>query len=91
MINNAKGGTNMEITIYSTSICAACETLTRWLDKNNIKYTKKITDTDPKIMDEFMAVNDGFVGVPFTVITDKKESVKIAGFDQKKFKKALSL
>jgi glutaredoxin len=81
----------MEITIYSTSICAACETLTKWLDKNNVKYNKKITDTDPKIMEEFMAVNDGYIGVPFSVIDNNDETIKIAGFDQKKFKLALNI
>jgi glutaredoxin len=83
---------NMEITIYSTSICAACETLTRWLDKNNINFAKKITDEDPKIMEEFMSVNAGMVSVPFTVITKEDgTTTKISGFDQKKFKEILNL
>lgn len=82
----------MNITIYSTSICAACVTLTRWLDQHNISYNKKITDTDPKIMEEFMQVNDGMIGVPFTVITNEAGAVtKINGFDQKKFKEVLAI
>lgn len=82
----------MTITIYSTSICAACETLTRWLDKQDIKYSKKITDENPTAMMEFMAVNDGLVGVPFSVITDDAGMVtKISGFDPAKFKQALAL
>ncbi len=82
----------MTITIYSTSICAACETLTNWLDKNNITYKKKVTDLDPLIMSEFMSVNEGRIGVPFTVIDDEKGDItKISGFDQKKFKQTLNL
>lgn len=82
----------MDITIYSTSICAACETLTRWLSKNNIKYVKKITDADPSIMMEFMSVNNGMIGVPFTVISKEDGSeIKISGFDQKKFKEVLNI
>jgi len=82
----------MEITIYSTSICAACETLTSWLTKNNIKFSKKITDADPAIMAEFMTVNDGMIGVPFSVIKkDDGQVIKISGCDYKQFKKTLSI
>jgi glutaredoxin len=82
----------MEITIYSTSICAACETLTRWLDKNNIKFKKKVTDDDPKIMEEFMSINEGMISVPFTIIAKEDGSlVKIIGFDQKRFKEVLAI
>ncbi len=82
----------MEVTIYSTSICAACHTLTNWLDKVGVSYTKKITDTDSSVMAEFMTVNDGMIGVPFTVITaDDGTVTKISGFDQSKFKQILSL
>jgi glutaredoxin len=82
----------MTITIYSTSICAACHTLTQWLDKINQPYTKKITDEDPAAMAEFMGVNDGMIGVPFSVITDDDgQQTKISGFDQGAFKRALGL
>lgn len=82
----------MNITIYSTSICAACHTLTSWLDKQNISYDKKITDEDPAAMADFMAVNDGMIGVPFSVVTaDDGTQTKITGFDQGKFKQALGL
>jgi glutaredoxin len=81
----------MDISIYSTSICPACVGLERWLTKNNITYKKKITDTDPAIMNEFMSVNDGMIGVPFTVIEKDGQTTKISGFDQKKFKAALGI
>jgi glutaredoxin len=82
----------MKITIYSTTICAACHTLTVWLDKIGQPYTKKITDEDPAAMLEFMSINDGMIGVPFSVIEADDGSVtKISGFDQGKFKKALGI
>ena len=82
----------MEVTIYSTSACAACHTLTAWLDKVGQTYTKKVTDEDPAIMDEFMNVNDGMIGVPFSIVTGPDGTVtKISGFDQKMFKTALGL
>ena len=80
----------MQITIYSTSICAGCQALTNWLYKLGHSYTKKVTDEDPAIMAEFMTVNDGMIGVPFTVITDDAGmETKISGFDQRKFKEVL--
>lgn len=82
----------MQITIYSTANCAACHTLTQWLDKNNYKFTKKVTDEDPVAMAEFMQVNDGMIGVPFTVIKDDDGvEFKISGFDQNKLKQALKI
>lgn len=82
----------MDITIYSTSSCAACEALTQWLAQEGFEYTKKVTDEDPATMLEFMNVNDGMIGVPFTVVKDAKGiETKISGFDRGKFKKALGL
>lgn len=82
----------MNITMYSTSSCAACKNVGDWLDKNGFSYDKKVTDTDQAVMDEFMAVNDGMIGVPFTVITtDDGNETKISGFDQKAFKTALNV
>ncbi|HWB39185.1 MAG TPA: hypothetical protein VG604_02975 [Candidatus Saccharimonadales bacterium] len=82
----------MTITIYSTTICAACHSLTQWLDKIGQSYEKKITDADPAVMMEFMSVNDGHIGVPFTVIKDDAgNETKISGFDQPAFKKTLGI
>ncbi len=82
----------MNIVIYSTSICASCVTLENWLDKQAIAYEKKITDTDPAIMTEFMEVNDGMIGVPFTVVTDDDGTeTKISGFDPSEFKQVLHI
>ena len=82
----------MDITIYSTTTCAFCHVLTAWLDKQNIPYTKKNTDEDESALAEFMSVNDGNLGVPFTVIKDDSgNETKILGFDQPKFKQALGI
>ncbi len=82
----------MTITIYSTASCAACHELTHWLESKNLPYEKKVTDEDPAIMGEFMSVNDGMIGVPFTVIkSDDGTETKISGFDQSKFKAILGL
>lgn len=82
----------MHITIYSTATCAACHALTKWLDKHQIDYTKKITDEDPAVMAEFMAINDGMIGVPFTVIEqDDGVQTKLSGFDQSAFQKLLAV
>ena len=82
----------MNITIYSTTTCATCHLVTSWLDKQQIPYIKHDTDEDAIAMAEFMEVNDGSIGVPFTVITDSDGGqTKILGFDQGKFKKALGL
>jgi len=82
----------MDITIYSTTTCSFCHALKGWLDKQDVKYVSKVTDTDPEAMAEFMSVNDGMLAVPFTVIQSSAgEVTKIVGFDQAKFKKTLSL
>ncbi len=82
----------MNVTIYSTTTCATCHLVTGWLDKQSIAYTKKNTDEDPAAMAEFLSVNDGMIGVPFTVITaDDGTNTKILGFDHGKFKQALNI
>lgn len=80
----------MNITIFSTTTCSTCHILTEWLDKQGIPYERKVTDEDPAAMVEFMSVNDGIVGVPFTVITkDDGETVKFTGYDIAKIKQLL--
>jgi glutaredoxin 3 len=82
----------MDITIYSTSTCSFCHALMGWLDAHKIVYKKVVTDEDEAGMMEFMKVNDGMIGVPFTVITDADGGVtKISGYDQNRFKQVLGL
>lgn len=82
----------MKVTIYSTTTCATCHLVTSWLDKKQVAYEKLNTDEDAQAMVDFMSVNDGTIGVPFTVITnDEGQQTKILGFDQKRFKEALGI
>ena len=78
------------VTIFSTTTCSSCKVLMTWLDKENDPFSKKMTDQDEGAMAEFMIVNDGAFGVPFTVIEyESGPKTKIIGFDKSKFKEAL--
>lgn len=82
----------MNITIFSTTSCSTCHILTEWLDKQGVPYTKKVTDEDPAAMMEFMSVNDGLIGVPFTVIEgDDGQQTKFSGYDVAKLKNVLNI
>lgn len=82
----------MNVVVYSTKTCATCYLVVDWLKKNGIAYTKKNTDEDAEAMAEFMQVNDGTIGVPFTVITDDSgDQTKLLGFDQARLKAALNI
>ena len=77
----------MHITVYSTTTCTTCHVLTQWLDKQGLDYQKKVVDEDPALMLEFMSVNDGMVGVPFTLIEKDDGSIqKLTGYDIAKLK-----
>ena len=81
----------MNVTVFSTTNCGICHAVMQWLDKQGIAYTKKVVDEDEAAMAEFMHVNEGMIGTPFTVVDNKGDVTKIAGFDQPKFKTALGL
>jgi hypothetical protein len=48
-------------------------------------------DENEEDMTEFLSVNDGMIGTPFTVIKNNGKIYKIAGYDQPKFNEALAL
>lgn len=80
------------IVIFSTTTCSSCRVLMKWLDKENVTYTKKLTDEDDGAMTEFMKVNAGAIGVPFSVIAyESGLETKIHGFHKTKFIEALGL
>jgi glutaredoxin len=82
----------MHITMYSTSICSTCNALGKWLERNGFSYDKKIVDTDPALMEEFIGISDGLISVPFTVLTDHNGvQTKISGYDRNAFKTAFDL
>ena len=82
----------MDITIFSTSICAICHAEMKWFDKKGVGYTDVVVDESDEAMDQFMKATDGMIqSPPFTVITKEDGSVvKIAGFDQKKLLQAIA-
>ncbi len=80
------------VIVFSTTTCSSCKVLMSWLNLENVRYVKKVIDEDEGAMAEFMAVNDGAFGVPFTVITDESGSeTKIIGFHKSNFKEILGL
>ena len=79
------------ITILSTTTRNSCRVLMTWLDKENVTYSKKMTDEDEAAMAEFLNVNDGALGVPFTVICYDSGVSQIHGFHKPKFKSARTL
>ena len=82
----------MKVTIYSTTTCTTCKGLMQWFDKQDIAYDHHVVDEEDGGMATLLAVSDGAIGVPFTVITtDDGREIKIAGYDIKEFKTALSL
>ncbi len=85
MSNQAK------VTVYSTTNCGVCHAVMQWMDKQGVSYKNHVVDEDVDAMAEFMQINEGMIGTPFTVITNKDQTTKIAGFDQKKLKQALGL
>jgi glutaredoxin len=82
----------MNITMYSSSTCTTCIGLGKWLNQNGFEYIKKMVDADDQTMQEFLAISDNFIGVPFTVITDEEGTLtKVPGYDRKAFKSALGI
>lgn len=61
-----------------------------FLKKKGVSYTKKLVDKDKDAQDEMMRESDGFLGVPFTVITKDNSKEKVIGFDERKFNAILS-
>jgi glutaredoxin 3 len=82
----------MHVTIYSTTTCTFCGALRTWLDERKFSYDYKLIDEDAAMMEEYLAVSDGIIGVPFTVIKNESgETFKILGFDKRKLQNALGL
>lgn len=66
--------------------------LKSYLDEHNISYTEKLVDDDDEARKEMMAHSDGFLGVPFTVITKDDGTTKtVIGFDKNRINGILGL
>lgn len=82
----------MKITIYSTSTCSFCHALKDWLGKEGVTYEERVTDEDDTAMDEFLAINEGVMTVPLTIIEkDDGTTVQLRAFNKGDFKKELNL
>ncbi|MEI2731735.1 MAG: glutaredoxin domain-containing protein [Dermatophilaceae bacterium] len=76
----------MRVTVFSTTHCTSCVALKQWLADRDVTITSKVIDADPQAMTDFLAVSDGHLGVPFSLVeTPDGEPVKIAGFDPRRF------
>ena len=63
-----------------------------YLTSKNIPFTEKLVDMDEKAKEEMAGISNGFLGVPFTVIT-KDDGVKetVLGFDKGKLETILQI
>lgn len=82
----------MQVRIYSTTTCPYCKRLKDYLGEHNVSYEEKLVDQDGAAKEQMIADSEGFMGVPYTVITkDDGAKEKIVGFDQKKINEVLGI
>ena len=75
-----------EVTVYSTSACAYCQMVKKYLDDNKVGYTNKDVAGDPDAGEE-MVKKSGQMGVPVTDI----DGQIVIGFNKEKLSVALGL
>ncbi len=70
-----------KITVYTTTKCAYCKMVKKWLDAKGIAYTTVNLDTDPD-QQKYVFEKSGSLTVPVTLVEkeDKTEEVVI-GFN----------
>lgn len=82
----------MQTTVFSTSTCPYCKMLKDFLSEKNIPFTEKLVDLDESAKEEMLASSGGFLGVPFTVITDESGNKNtVIGFDKGKLLSVLGI
>lgn len=82
----------MQITIFATTTCPYCKMLKNYFTEKNISFIEKLVDQDDQAREEMMAVSNGFLGVPFTVVTkDDGTKETIIGFDKGKINSLLGI
>ena len=75
----------VQIIIYATTTCPYCKMLKDYLTSRSISFTEKIVDMDETAKSEMTLLSNGFLGVPFTVITkDDGTKETVVGFDKGK-------
>lgn len=82
----------MQVIIYSTTSCPYCKMLKGYLKEKGVAFSEKIVDQDLKSQKEMVALSQGAMAVPFTVVTKEDGlQVKITGFDKKKIDETLGI
>ncbi|OGM02305.1 hypothetical protein A2115_00995 [Candidatus Woesebacteria bacterium GWA1_41_8] len=82
----------MKVIVYTTTTCPFCKMLEEFLKGKNVSYEEKSVDRDEAAKEEMLKDSQGFLGVPFTVIT-KDDGTKdtVLGFDKGKLAEVLGL
>lgn len=66
--------------------------LKNYLKEKNISYVEKFVDQDSQAQEEMAKISNGFMGVPFTVITkDDNSTETVVGFDRGKINSILKI
>lgn len=82
----------MQITVFTTGGCPYCLMLKDYLNSKSIAFVEKLVDQNEEAKKEMIAISNGFMGVPFSVITkDDGTKETIIGFDKGKLNQILGL
>jgi len=65
-----------KITIYTTTTCAYCDMVKRWLASKGLSYTVVNMDGKPEIRQEIIKIS-GAMTVPVTVVEDESGAKNI--------------
>ena len=82
----------MQIVVYSTTTCPFCKMEKDYLTSKDITFTEKLVDINEDNLNEMSLASDGFLGVPFTLITKNDgQTEKVIGFDKGKINSILQI
>ena len=83
--------TNMQIIVYSTNTSSYSKKLKEYFHTKGLVFTEKLIDQNDLAKRELSSYNQGYMGIPFTVIQkDDKTLETVVGFDQGKIDQILS-
>lgn len=82
----------MQLTVFTTGGCPYCLMLKDYLNSKSIAFVEKLVDQNEEAKKEMIAISNGFMGVPFSVIMkDDGTKETIIGFDKGKLNQILDL
>lgn len=82
----------MQITVFTTGGCPYCLMLKDYLNSKSVVFVEKLVDQNEEFRKEMIALSNGFMGVPFSLITkDDGTKETIIGFDKGKLDQMLNL